>query len=236
MIDIHCHILPGIDDGPKTIEESVLMAKMAAEDGITSIVATPHINFELTDPEKIKNMVRELNQRLVEEGIGISVFPGADVSAVIDPALLSVYTVNGSRYVLVEFPHGHIPASARQKVFSLVTAGLRPIVTHPERNRSVIANPDLISGLIDSGALVQVTAGSITGEFGRQVSKCAEKLLVKGFVHFIATDAHSSIRRPPLLSEAVRMAGRVVGEQAALALVRQNPEAVISDGDVSTQA
>lgn len=236
MIDIHCHILPGIDDGPKTMDESVLMARMAAEDGITKIVATPHINFELTSPGEIKSMVLNLNQRLVDEGIGISVFPGADVSAVIDPALLSVYTVNDSRYVLVEFPHGHIPASARQTVFALVTAGLRPIITHPERNRSVISDPDLISGLIESGALVQVTAGSITGEFGRQVLKCAESLLKMRFVHFIATDAHSSTRRPPLLSEAVRLAGRVMGEHEVFALVRQNPEAVISDGHVSTGA
>ncbi|MFC1549263.1 tyrosine-protein phosphatase [Nitrospirota bacterium] len=232
MIDIHCHILPGIDDGPKTMDESVSMARMAVEDGVTDIVATPHINFELTDPARIQTMVSELNSRLEEESISLKVHAGADVSAVIDPALVGAYTVNGSRYVLLEFPYGRIPASARATVFRFASSGLRPIITHPERNWSVISNPALVLELIESGALVQVTAGSITGEFGPESEACANRLLKDGYVHFIASDAHSPLRRKPLLSEAVGMAGKIIGEIAALALVRDNPEAVLSDSNV----
>jgi len=236
MIDIHCHILPGIDDGPEVMDDSIAMARMASEDGITMIVATPHINFELTPADRIKSLALELNMRLAGEGIDISILTGADVSAVIDPALLGSYGINDSRYVLVEFPHGRIPSNARKSVFAFIMAGLKPIITHPERNGSVISDPGIISDLIESGALVQITAGSITGEFGRDAVRCSEKLLAKGLVHFIASDAHSPLTRPPLLSEAVKRAGRIVGEEAALSLVRENPQAVISDCNVCSQA
>ena len=235
MIDIHCHILPGIDDGPQSMEESVSMARIAAEDGITHIVATPHIKYELTDPVSIKGLIAELNAILVSEGIPLTVLAGADISAVIDPALLNAYTVNGSRYVLLEFPYGRIPVSAHCTLFRFVSAGFRPIITHPERNMSVVSNPSLVSDLIARGALVQITAGSITGEFGPEAAMCSERLLRNGLVHFIGSDAHSSRRRLPLLSEAVRMAGKLIGQDAAISLVRENPRAVISDTNVHTQ-
>lgn len=229
MIDIHCHILPGIDDGPETIEESVLMARMAHEDGVTHIVASPHIKHDLTEPARIGGLVAELNSILSIENIPLKVLLGADVNAVIDPALIDAYTINGSRYILLEFPHARIPIDVRSILFRFTSAGYRPIITHPERNMSVISNPSLVYELIEGGAFMQVTAGSITGEFGPEAQQCSEVLLLGGWVHFIASDAHSSDWRPPLLSESVRRAGELIGHDAATALVLDNPKSVISD-------
>ena len=236
MIDIHCHILPGIDDGPQTMQESVLMAKMAYDDGITHIVATPHVKYELTEPSRILGLLAELNGILREDGIPLNVLRGADVNAVIDPGLLDPYTINGTRYILLEFPYARIPVDVRGTLFRFARAGLRPIITHPERNRSVISNLSLAAEIIKSGALIQITAGSITGEFGPEIAGCAEKLLIEGYVHFIASDAHSLRHRPPMLSEAVKRAAELVGKDSARALALDNPHSVISGCALSPKA
>ena len=235
MVDLHCHILPGLDDGPRTMEESVAMARIAAEDGITSLVAAPHINYELIPHERINALVEDLNMNISKEGIGIRILAGADVNAVISPVYLDGYTINSSRYILIEFSHTHMPANARENIFGLSAAGFRPIVTHPERNVSVIENPSIAAGLVESGALIQLTASSLTGGFGRHAKRCSERLLGEGLVHFIATDGHSHDRRPPILSEALRKASSIIGEEAAMTMVRGNPQTVIDGGRVVTQ-
>lgn len=228
MIDIHCHILHDIDDGPGNIEESIGMAKMAYRDGITAIVATPHIKDSLIPAEIIQDRIDELKCRLAQENVPVRIIKGADVNAAISPAFLHEYTINGTKYILFEFPHTHLPGNARELIFKAIIGGLHPIITHPERNPSVIKNPRLITDLADSGAFVQITAGSLTGDFGLDVKNCAIHLLKQGVVNFIATDAHSISWRKPVLSEGLKVAEKILGADNASRLVMANPESVIN--------
>ncbi len=228
MIDIHCHILPGIDDGPSGIGESIQMARIAVEDGITTIVATPHVKDTVHPASAIEKRVADLNGHLQALDIPLKVLPGADVNAFLNPSLMKDYTIGETNYILIEFPHTHIPQNAKDILFNISLQGLLPIITHPERNASVIKNPDFLFELLYANVLVQLTAESLTGEFGPDVRECALYLLSRGAVGCIATDAHSCGWRPPVLSEGVKVAAGVIGMERALQLVVANPEAVIT--------
>jgi protein-tyrosine phosphatase len=227
MIDIHCHILPGIDDGPRDIAESIEMARIAAADGITTIVATPHLRDRANMVEDIISGVARLNASLAVLNIPVKILRGADINVMLSIQTLRDYTINGTSYLLYEFPHTHMPHNAGQIIFNAMRSGLHPIITHPERNPSVIRNPDLIITLRETGPLIQVTAGSLTGNFGAEARECALYLLKKGAVDFLATDAHSSNGRKPVLSEGLRIAEKIVGKKAAHRMVQANPLAVI---------
>lgn len=228
MIDLHCHILPGIDDGPERMEESVAMARMAVADGISTIVATPHVKDELYPPDYVSEQVRLFRAVLKAADVPLEICAGGDVNALMDPTLLSPYTINGTPYILFEFPHTHVPRNAAGLLFNAILAGFRPIITHPERNPSFIRDPGLLSDLVAGGALVQVTAASLLGTFGRKSKQCGIQLLRKGLVHFLASDAHSCRHRPPGLSQAVAVAEKEIGRKAALDLVTSNPAAVLA--------
>lgn len=228
MIDIHCHILPGIDDGPKDIRESVAMARIAAEDGIKKIVATPHLKTDIYPPTEITDRVVQLNERVAKEGIDIEILPGADVSVLLDPSLLKAYCINKTDYILVEFPHTHLPSNSLDLLFNFSVNGFVPIITHPERNISIMQNPELLFQLLDANALVQITASSIAGGFGPEIQECSLYLLKKGVVDIIATDAHSSEWRRPNLTKGLDVAERIIGKEKALQLVTINPGAVIA--------
>jgi protein-tyrosine phosphatase len=228
VIDIHCHILPEIDDGPSDIKESIEMAKIASLDGITKMVATPHIKDTLHPVATIKKSIEVLNNRLTEMGIPVEILQGADVSAMLDVSLLEGYTINNTNYILIEFPHSHLPRNAKEVLFRMIIKGYHPIITHPERNISVIKNPDLLFELIGAGSSVQITADSLTGAFGADIKECAFYLLKKGTVSFIATDAHSCYQRRPILSEGLNVAERIIGKNKAADLVNLNPQAVLS--------
>lgn len=228
MIDLHCHILPDIDDGPALMAESLEMARMAVADGISAIVATPHVKELPYPPDRISTRVEEFRRALNEARIPLKVLAGADVSALLEPSLLAPYTLNGTPYILFEFPHTHVPQNAGQLLFNGILAGLRPIITHPERNPSFVRSPQLLFELVEAGALVQVTAESLTGGFGDEARHCAAYLLRKQMVHFLASDAHSSRQRIPELSRGVAAAERIVGKAAAMKLVQDHPAAVVA--------
>jgi protein-tyrosine phosphatase len=231
VIDIHCHILPGIDDGPADIRGSLEMAAIAVRNGITAIIATPHVpymNDAVYPPARIREGVGALNRALREKSIPLTVLPGADVNILLPPSAMADYTLNGTEYMLIEFPHTHLPMNAKEVLFNIVLKGLRPIITHPERNGSVIRNPELIMDLLNTSVLVQITAGSLSGDFGPDVKACAEYLLKKGVVSFIATDAHAPDWRPPVLSEGLRVAEEIIGKERARELIMKNPEAVLA--------
>lgn len=227
MIDIHCHILPGIDDGPSDMTESIKMARTAADDGITTIVATPHLKDRVYTAGIILAGVAELNRQLADHKIPVKILRGADINVMLTTPMLEDYTINGTRYLLFEFPHTHMPGNAGQIIFNAMSDGLHPIITHPERNPSVIRDPDIIIDLRDTGPLVQITAGSLTGHFGPESRECALYLLRKGAVDIIATDAHSNDDRRPVLSEGLQVAEKIVGREYASRLVEANPLAVI---------
>jgi protein-tyrosine phosphatase len=227
MIDLHCHILPGIDDGPALMAESVEMARMAVADGIDTIVATPHVLELPYPPDRIAEGVRRFREALRSAQIPLKIQVGAEVSVLLEPARLSPYTLHATSYILFEFPHTHVPQNAGQFFFNATLAGLKPIIAHPERNPSFIRRPQLLFDLVAGGALVQLTAESLTGGFGAEVRECATYLLRKGMVHFLASDAHSSRHRIPGLSRGVAAAARVVGKAAALKLVMDHPATVL---------
>ena len=227
MIDIHCHILHGIDDGPSTVEESIEMARIAYCDGITKIVATPHVRDSRHQRGRIAEKVNFLNSLLRDKNIPVEILQGADLSAQMASGCLSDYAINQTKYILIEFPHMFLPTNARDLLFRMRTDGYYPIITHPERNLSVISQPERLYEMLETGIYVQVTAESLTGSFGIDIQQCACHLLKQGIVNFLATDAHSSTYRPPVLSDGLRIAEKKIGKATALSLVTTNPEKVL---------
>jgi len=234
MIDIHCHILPGIDDGPETIDEALDMCRMAAADGIKTIVATPHFRPGMYEPTfaRVNELIHTLTARTKEEGIDIRILPGAEVS--VTPELLinlkneEHLTINrNGRYFLAEFPSAAVPPNWDAFLLFLLKSGFAPIITHPERNTWFLTHPESLYSIVSKGVLVQVTAMSITGEFGEDIRKFSIFLLEHNLVHVIATDAHSAFYRRPELRAAVKIAWDIIGKEKAEALVTSIPEAII---------
>ncbi len=240
MIDIHAHILPDIDDGPDTIEEAIEICKVAANDGIKTIVATPHSRDGVYEAEsdKILKTVEELNLKLKENEIGVEILPGAEVH--IHEGLVEsikegkVLTINnGGKFILFELPFGFIPPGTDKFIFNLKVNGIVPILAHVERISAFQKSPELLEQLVNIGALVQINAHGLTKRANSRERKCAEWLLKNRLAHFIASDTHSLKGRPPILSEAVKCASRIVGEEEARALVCHNPEQIINGLDIS---
>lgn len=232
MIDLHCHILPGIDDGPSTLDESIEMCRIAAADGIKTIVATPHFRPGTYDCGDVGKHVTALQQALRVHDIGIQLLPGADVG--VTPEMVfhveedRRLTINGTgRYVLAELPHEAVPSGWDRYLLSLRERGVTPILTHPERNRWFLNHRDALIPFVLAGGLVQITAMSVTGAVGEDVREYCHTLLRRNLVHVIATDAHSVDQRPPVLSDAVKAASGIIGQEAASRLVEDNPRAII---------
>ncbi|HBI14608.1 MAG TPA: tyrosine protein phosphatase [Desulfobulbaceae bacterium] len=229
MIDIHCHILPGIDDGPQTLATSLAMAKMAERDGIRTLIATPHTDGIRVNRVRVEAAVHDLNLELQRLNMTLSVCPGYEIPYHLAEELSAAHTLaNNGRHVLIEFPPMHLPKGALNTFFTLIAAGLVPVLAHPERNLGVLINPDVLKEMVDNGVLVQITATSITGELGPDVQRCAHHLLKQGWVHFLATDSHSPTFREPVLGRAVTLAARLIGQENAMALVEQNPRQILA--------
>lgn len=229
MIDIHSHILPGIDDGALNLDTSLAMAKIAVKDGICAMFATPHIQWgQEISPEQIKKQTAELNSILVDHKIPLTIYAGAEVPMGPEICSWRSHWLHNGPYILVEFPHSHIPTHARDYLYALQCEGLIPIIAHPERNGAVMQSPDLLVELVSTGCLTQITAESVTGEMGTQVQHCCHYLLREKVVHFLATDCHSTGFRKPLLKKAHKIVGRIVGKKQADSLVSKHPEAVIN--------
>ncbi len=228
MIDIHCHILPGIDDGADRLQTSLDMATMAARDGITTIIATPHTDGVTVNRTVVQQAVDRLNIELANHGIDLEVVAGYEIPAHLVCDLQS-HTIADSPYILVEFPHQYLPEDAAETLYALVQAGRKPIIAHPERNGSVLHNPDLLRELVAVGSMIQLTAASVTGDFGPDILHCANYLLRNRLVHFLATDSHSPTFRKPVLSPARKAAARLIGREEADRLVIDNPKAILAE-------
>lgn len=228
MIDIHCHILPGVDDGSPDIETSLSMSIIAAKDGIRSVIATPHIGDNGLTREVIIKKVELLNTALKEEGVDLTIYPGGEIQSYHALSLANNHTLAFGRFILIEFPHLFLPSDSITLIRDLVDRGFRVIVAHIERNHSVIEEPEKVMGLLYAGAEMQVTAESLTGFLGPDQKRCTDYLLRNKWVHYIATDSHSPRFRRPTLSRAVQVASKMIGKKEALKLVMDNPQRIFT--------
>ncbi len=217
MIDIHSHILPGVDDGAADWEETLALARAAASDGIRTIVATPHhANPKYWNyASEVKELTAQVNERLAAEGIELTVLPGQEIR-VYDELLEAwsrgeLLTLGGSDCVLLEMPSSSIPKGMAELIHELSILGLRTIIAHPERNREVASDPRLLAELVDAGAYGQVTTHSLLGGFGRQIERVAWQLCQKGLIHVVSSDAHHIERRNFRLREAYEKVERELG-------------------------
>lgn len=232
FVDIHCHLLPAIDDGSTDWETTLAMARMAVEDGIETIIVTPHQlgNFAHNQGDDIRARTAQLQEVLDDHSISLRVMPGGDVriedgmiEKLVSGEVMSLGDLR--RHVLLELPHElYFPLEG--VLASLRRHGMIGILSHPERNRGLLQEPALLPKLVDAGCLMQVTAGSLMGTFGPDSQRLAEWMLGEGLVHFLATDAHGPKSRRPLMGRAAERVTKLAGAQTADDLCRHNPALV----------
>jgi protein-tyrosine phosphatase len=235
MVDIHCHILPGLDDGPAGIEESLAMAEAAIADGITHVVATPHSSNEFVfNYQRVRQVREELQTKI---GDRLALATGCDFH--LNPENLAAlradaprFCINQHGYLLVEFSEFSIPPSADQTLHEMRLMDVRPVITHPERNAILHVSPGRLAGWVRLGCFVQVTAGSITGTFGTRPQQDSLRWIGEGLVHFVASDAHNTRRRPLKLKGAYDVVRERFGEDKARALFVENPMAAFEGRDL----
>jgi protein-tyrosine phosphatase len=242
MIDLHAHILPGVDDGPATWAEAIKLCRQLDSQGVDGVVATPHfLPGRYPEAALVLSLVQELNERLSSISCAITVYPGAEAYLVPElPRLVSEGTVptlnNAGRYLLVELPLEEVPLYAENVLYSLLLEGVTPVLAHPERNARLREAPTLIATLVERGALVQVNAGSLAGGFGLRVQKLANNLLQQGLVHFVGSDAHCPHKRPPIWPAILPRLEKLAGREATLAITTKNPTALLSGDKVVISA
>jgi protein-tyrosine phosphatase len=236
MIDLHCHFLPGIDDGPDTLDQALDLARAAVADGITHSVLTSHV-----DPERYANQHSNLqeahadfSQHLVAEGIALDVRLGGEarlcaelLDLIADDQVPFLGQVNGWRILLLEFPHQLIPVGSGRFIYSLLKLKIRPLIAHPERNKAVMAHPERIQEFTDAGCWLQLTAGSLAGRFGPVAQSVAFQLVEEGWHCIAATDAHNLTTRPPQLSEGRAVLRTRYGEAIAHSMVVERPGQIL---------
>lgn len=235
-VDIHCHILPGLDDGAKDINESLGMAHMAVADGTQRLVATPHINPGSFDnqPERIRHVCQVLRERLKADGVPLILESAAEIR--IGPWLLGMVKRGEvpwlgnpeGRALLLELPHQGVEAGNLYILELLTRQGVRPVLAHPERIRSFVNHPERLEPYLALGCMLQVTSGALCGIFGDDVSATVDELMKRGWVHFIASDGHRFLRRQPVVGDGVNEATRLVGREKAEQLARENPLALLN--------
>jgi protein-tyrosine phosphatase len=226
MVDIHCHILPNLDDGARSLEQALAMAEMAIEEGITHIVGTPHANNEYRfDFAEVQERCNELRASLagrLELATGCDFHLNVENLEAIrtDP---TKYAINQKRYLLVEFADFAIPPTTEETLHGLQLLGLSPIITHPERNQLIRSQPQRLWGWLRQGCYIQLTAQSLLGKWGESTQKQVEEWLDQKIVHFFASDAHNTAQRPLRLKQAYTVVAERWGEALAQSLFRENP-------------
>lgn len=235
MIDIHSHLLPGLDDGAASWDETLAMARLAHQDGVKVMVATPHMMWDgvyANRAPQVLELVEETQKRLARAGVDLKVVAGGEIylSPETPKGLKSGELLtygNSRRAVLIEFPGREVPPFAEQAIFDCQLQGLSVILAHPERNPAVMSDLQRVVSWIERGVYLQVNARSLLGESGSWSRESAEELLQRRLVHFVASDAHSIDRRPPGLSQAERRLETLVGKEIAQELVSGNPRRLL---------
>jgi protein-tyrosine phosphatase len=239
VVDLHCHILPGLDDGPAQIGDSLELARAAERAGITRIAATPHVREDYPfDPLEIEPRVRQLNVELGRAAIGLEVVSGAELGITkareLDDDTVSALCLGTGAYLLVESPYTQVTDLLEQEVFELQLRGFRPVLAHPERSPSFLGDARRLAVLAERGVLCSVTAGSLAGRFGGSVQRFALELFAEGLVHNVASDAHDSTRRPPDLTAglAALEAAMSGASEAARWYTEDVPAAILAGADL----
>jgi protein-tyrosine phosphatase len=238
MIDIHCHILPDLDDGPRDSTEALQMADLAAKDGITGIVATPHAypDFYFPEADAVARAAAGFQARLKEAGNDIQIWLGSDAHLVPEFVDLlrsgTIRTLNNSRYVLTEPSEYFLRDDLQNQLFRIRTAGYVPILTHPERYPTFVRNPDLAEALAGQENYFQVTAGSLLGRFGEDAQAFCRRLASRGLLHFIASDAHGAGHRTPALAKAYKVLEEWVGPEN-VRIMKDNALAVVENRNLA---
>ncbi len=236
MIDMHSHILPGVDDGAQVLEDALAMLRIARADGVEVQVLTPHIHLDRypNTRESLQQTFDGFQRRVADNGVDIELRLAAELR--IGPELVGLANNDGlpwlgswrgRRVMLMEFPHSSIPAGSENMVAWLIQRDILPMIAHPERNQALQGRPSKLDPFLAAGCLLQVTAGSLTGQFGAKARSLAEALLLADRVTLLATDAHNLAYRPPNLSSGVAAAARLIGEAAARRLVEENPRGML---------
>lgn len=238
MIDLHSHILPGIDDGAQTVEDSIGMAKAAVQEGIHTIVATPHHQNGkyINERTEILHQVKCLNDILRNKDINLNVLPGQEIrlygELLQDYDNEKIVTLNDTnKYIFIEFPSNHVPRYADQMLYDLQVKGLRPIIVHPERNGELIERPEKLYNFVNKGILTQVTAGSLVGNFGKKIKKFSLQLIEHNLTHMIASDAHNTTSRAFHLQTAYDVIEKEFGTSTYMDF-KENPYLIISGKNV----
>lgn len=232
MVDLHHHLLPGLDDGSPDLRTSVEMARIAEGEGITHVVCTPHASSRYPfDPETNAALVTELRDALAAAGVHLTLGLGCDFHISYDNvqealAQPSKFSINRGDYLLIELPDFSIAPNLGETLYELRLAGVTPILTHPERNPTLQRDPDRLLPWLRDGLLCQVTAGSVLGHMGKEAERFARRMLKHRWVHFIATDAHNTTTRAPRMREAADLIARRYGPEYAQQICRANPMAV----------
>jgi len=240
MIDIHCHILPGIDDGASDEEESLKMARFAEQDGVKTIIATPHVfrpPFIQKNLSVIQEKWSELSSKLKSYNIHVELLLGSEVHFVhnlIDVLKIKYpyFELNRGSYMIVEFPSNHVFSGVKQLFFELTSRGLNLIIAHPERNSVFIRDPALLYDLIKMGVYTQANSGSFSSFYGSRTQEAAYQFLEWDFYHFLASDSHGKHNKSTRLSRGVRKISEIIGAEEATALVEDNPRAVINNREI----
>jgi protein-tyrosine phosphatase len=238
VIDLHCHLLPGIDDGPATPAEALALCRIAVADGITHAIVTPHIHPGrwLNTKQSIARDCARLQRALHKRDIPLQVGYAAEVRLTdsimqqVENAEIPFYgEVNGFRVMLLEFPHGHIIPGSDKLVRWLLERNIRPLIAHPERNKQVMKDPAQLNVFIKAGCWLQVTAGSVLGDFGERAQSIARQLLEDNHVTVLASDGHNTRARRPVLSQTFELIAERYGEARARRLTLESPGLIVAD-------
>ena len=241
MVDLHHHLLPGIDDGSPDLETSIAMARMAAGEGITHVVATPHASSRYPfEPALIAERLAQLRAALDERGVPLTLATGCDFHVNFENIRDALdnprkYTLNATEYLLVELPDLAISPHLGETLYELRLAGMAPILTHPERNPTLQRDSERLKDWLRHGLLVQVTAGSVLGQMGKAAERMAHRLLANRWVHFLATDAHDLKFRPPQMRQAHAMVAERYGAEYADLICTGNPLDVFEGRELGEQ-
>ena len=238
MIDLHSHLLPGVDDGSRTMEDALALARAAVANGIHTSVLTPHVYPGVFDNRRssLLPVFAEYRQALWEAGIPLDVRLGGEVH--LHPDVFDMFArgelpmiggLNGKKMMLLEFPDGAIPHGSDVACRMFADQGVHWLIAHPERNKAVMRNPDIIKPFVDMGCMLQLTAASVVGAFGRAAGQTAHTLLTRGLAHVVASDAHNLAHRPPRMGEARRYLSQHFGMGIAYRLTEENPARILAE-------